>query len=73
VLYWLGDESAGQEATWAFLDRRIDEVMRVEKIKAELRDNPLVKTLMSGPLAVLGRVRAPRGAGGSAGDGGGVR
>jgi ubiquinone biosynthesis protein COQ9 len=73
VLYWLGDESAGQEATWAFLDRRIGEVMQVEKIKAELRDNPLVKTLMAGPLAVLGRVRAPRGAGGSAGDGGGAR
>jgi ubiquinone biosynthesis protein COQ9 len=29
VLYWLADESEGYADTWAFLDRRIDEVMRV--------------------------------------------
>ena len=26
LLYWLNDRSAGAEATWAFLDRRIDDV-----------------------------------------------
>jgi ubiquinone biosynthesis protein COQ9 len=31
VLYWLGDTSDGFEDTWAFLDRRIDGVMRFEK------------------------------------------
>lgn len=66
TLYWLGDESAGQEATWAFLDRRVADVMQIEKVKAKLRDNPLVRTLMAGPFAVLDRVRAPRGAGGAA-------
>lgn len=29
--YWLNDRSPEQESTWRFLDRRIDEVMRVGK------------------------------------------
>jgi ubiquinone biosynthesis protein COQ9 len=29
VLYWLNDKSEGHGDTWAFLDRRLDEVMRV--------------------------------------------
>jgi len=36
LLYWLNDRSEGGEATWSFLDRRIDEVMRFEKWKADL-------------------------------------
>ena len=59
VLYWLGDDSPGHEATWEFLDRRIEDVMRIEKAKAQLRDNPLSKALMSGPLAFLDRIRKP--------------
>lgn len=61
VLYWLGDESAGHEATWAFLDRRIEDVMRIETVKAKARENRLVAGLMAGPLGLLGRVRAPQG------------
>ncbi len=34
--YWLNDRSEGSEATWSFLDRRIDNVMRFEKWKAGL-------------------------------------
>lgn len=37
LLYWLNDRSEGSEATWGFLDRRIDNVMRFEKWKANLR------------------------------------
>lgn len=37
LLYWLNDRSPGSEATWAFLDRRIDDVMRFEKLKARVR------------------------------------
>jgi ubiquinone biosynthesis protein COQ9 len=37
LLYWLGDESPDYGATWAFLDRRIAEVMQIEKCKAELK------------------------------------
>ncbi len=37
VLYWLNDESEGWADTWAFLDRRIKDVMRFEKAKGRLR------------------------------------
>ncbi len=38
VLYWLNDRSEGSSATWAFLDRRIEDVMRFEKLKTQLRE-----------------------------------
>lgn len=64
VLYWLGDESEGHLNTWAFLDRRIEDVMRIEKLKAKARDNRLLGGLVKGPEtvmnAVLERMR-PRG------------
>jgi len=59
VLYWLGDESEGQARTWEFLDRRIEDVMQFEKVKAKARENRLVSELMAGPLSFLGRVKAP--------------
>jgi ubiquinone biosynthesis protein COQ9 len=37
LLYWLNDRSAGAEATWSFLDRRIDDVMKIEKLKLQVR------------------------------------
>jgi ubiquinone biosynthesis protein COQ9 len=36
LLYWLNDRSEDNAATWSFLDRRIDDVMRFEKWKADL-------------------------------------
>lgn len=36
LLFWLNDRSEGNEASWNFLDRRIDDVMRFEKWKADL-------------------------------------
>lgn len=62
VLYWLGDDSDGHAATWEFLDRRIEGVMRFETLKAQLRDNPVLSRVLSGPLALIGRIRAPVGA-----------
>jgi ubiquinone biosynthesis protein COQ9 len=59
VLFWLGDTSDGHEATWEFLDRRIENVMQFEKTKAQLRENPLVKGLMAGPGKILDRITAP--------------
>lgn len=59
VLYWLGDDSPGHQATWAFLDRRIEDVMRIEKLKAKVRENRVLSGLMAGPNAILSRVRAP--------------
>ena len=58
VLYWLGDESEDHAETWAFLDRRIGNVMQFEKAKASFRKSPLGK-LMQGPLSVLDGIRAP--------------
>ena len=45
VLYWLGDYSEGRADTRAFIDRRIDDVMRFEKLKAAARRVPGVGTL----------------------------
>ena len=60
VLYWLGDESSDRQATWDFLDRRIDQVMQVEKLKARFRENPLGKAWMAGPGKLLESIRAPK-------------
>ncbi|MCA3512125.1 MAG: COQ9 family protein [Rhodobacter sp.] len=59
VLFWLGDDSAGHQATWEFLDRRIEDVMRIEKAKAGFRNNPLSKALLAGPLKLMEAVKAP--------------
>ncbi|KUF09228.1 COQ9 family protein [Pseudoponticoccus marisrubri] len=59
VLYWLGDDSLGNEATWDFLDRRIEDVMQIEKVKASMQDNRLFGTLMAGPSKLFDLVRAP--------------
>jgi ubiquinone biosynthesis protein COQ9 len=37
-LYWLEDRSDGLEATWAFLGRRIDNVMEIGRLRARLED-----------------------------------
>jgi len=55
LLVWLDDQSEGWTETAAFLDRRIDDVMRFEKFKAEWRGS-------SEHLSVsrfLGRLRYP--------------
>lgn len=59
LLYWLGDDTPDHHATWDFLDRRIDEVMQIEKFKAQVRDNKLLSGLMAGPLKILDGIKAP--------------
>ncbi len=59
VLFWLGDDTPDQGATSEFLDRRIENVMRVERLKAGFRENPLGKALLAGPLKILERIHAP--------------
>ena len=58
ALYWLGDESDGHKATWEFLDRRIEGVMRFEKTKADFRASALGKAL-AGPMKIFDRIKAP--------------
>lgn len=59
ILYWLGDQSPDAENTWAFLDRRIENVMQFEKTKSKLKDNKLANALFAGPKAILSRINAP--------------
>jgi len=61
VLFWLGDTSDNDAATSAFLDRRIEDVMRFEKMKAQVRDNPVIKPLLKMSETFLGQIRAPSG------------
>ena len=56
LLYWLDDNSEGHAATWAFIDRRIDGVMRFEKTKAKLTG--MIGKLPD-PARFLGRLRYP--------------
>lgn len=59
VLYWLGDDSPDQQATWEFLDRRIDGVMQFERAKAGVQASPVLRTLFALPLATLDALRKP--------------
>ena len=59
VLFWLGDNSPDHHETMAFIDRRIDDVMKIEKLKSDLRKNPLTKPLMSMQSAIFEKVKAP--------------
>ena len=36
LLYWLDDDSEDYESTWAFLDRRIADVMRIQTVKSRV-------------------------------------
>ena len=56
LLAWMQDESEGYAETRAFLDRRIDDVMRFEKLKARLRPDP---ERHFSPIRLLGRLRYP--------------
>ncbi|WP_300032397.1 COQ9 family protein [uncultured Roseobacter sp.] len=59
VLYWLGDDSPDHMATRAFLERRIEDVMQIEKFKAQVRNSPVLSKLMAGPNWLLGQIKAP--------------
>lgn len=61
IVYWLGDTSSGDLETRGFLDRRIANVMRFEKFKADLRQSDLWKPLIDIPESLLKSVRAPTG------------
>ena len=56
VLVWLDDQSEGWQQTAAFLDRRIDDVMRIERFKAEWRGSSDRRLSVS---RFLGRLRYP--------------
>ena len=44
MLFWLNDRSEGGQATWDFLDRRLEDVMKIEKLKSQIRAWPGART-----------------------------
>lgn len=59
LAYWLQDESDGYAETWAFLGRRVDDVMKIQKVRGRLEG--YVEKLPS-PLALVRHFRDRRGA-----------
>ena len=59
LLCWLDDRSPGFEDTWAFLDRRIADIMRIQKARGRL-DRTLAR--LAGPLAAALARQGPRAA-----------
>ena len=57
LLVWLNDDSDGFADSWAFLDRRIEGVMRFERLKAKLRGAG--NTERPSLVRFLGRLRYP--------------
>ena len=56
LLAWIDDDSEGWSETAAFLDRRLGDVMRFEKWKAEWRGNAIRRPSLA---RFLGRLRYP--------------
>jgi ubiquinone biosynthesis protein COQ9 len=56
LLYWLDDDSEDMADTRAFIDRRLEDVMRIEKGKAQLRG---FTEWLPDPARFLGRLRYP--------------
>jgi ubiquinone biosynthesis protein COQ9 len=54
LAYWMQDASADHAETLAFLDRRIDNVMQFEKVKAQVKT---VTDRLPDPVALLTRLR----------------
>ncbi len=57
TITWFGDESENYADTWAFLDRRIADVMKIEKAKASVQK---LGAYLPDPIALLGRLRYRR-------------
>ena len=59
VLYWLGDNSEGSEETWHFLDRRIEDVMKFETAKVQLKTNKFTKEFNDLTGKILKTIKRP--------------
>lgn len=59
LLYWLGDESPNFSNTREFIQRRIDNVMTFEDVKARIAKNPVAAAMLKGPQRLLDRIKAP--------------
>ena len=59
VLYWLGDDSLDLQATDAFIDRRIDNVMQFEKLKAQAKASAILRPFTGTLERMMASVKAP--------------
>jgi ubiquinone biosynthesis protein COQ9 len=57
MIFWFTDQSEDNEETWKFLDRRIADVMQIEKVKSAVLD---IASKLPNPLTILGALRYPR-------------
>ena len=55
LLYWLSDNSKDSADTWSFLERRIEDVMKIPKIKAGIKDGAILKKILSMPLRIISK------------------
>ena len=60
VLFWLGDESPAHEDTWAFLDRRIENIMQIETAKSHIKQSKILSSALAGPIWLLDKIERPR-------------
>lgn len=61
TLFWIGDDSEDHAESWAFLDHRIENVLRFDKVKTQLLKVPGLKGLLEtlrapSPMAAPGHV-----------------
>ena len=59
ILFWLGDDSEGNTATWGFLDRRIQNVMQFENLKARIKKKSSNFESLKGPSRLISRIKKP--------------
>jgi ubiquinone biosynthesis protein COQ9 len=57
MLYWFADNSEDAEDTWKFLGHRIENVMQIEKLRAQV--GKMTEGLPN-PLSILGALRYPK-------------
>ena len=58
LLHWLSDSSEAQVQTWVFLDARIEDVMKIQKMRGSLEKN---LRRFPNPIDVLAGITKPRG------------
>lgn len=56
VLYWLGDDGTGIDD---FIDRRIENVMQFEKVKAQVNDSAILKPFTRILASLTSTIKAP--------------
>jgi ubiquinone biosynthesis protein COQ9 len=54
LVYWFSDSSEGHTESWAFLDARIDDVMKIQKVRADVEE---MVAKLPDPFGVLAAMR----------------